>query len=127
MEVLSPPGIIRPSSPSRCSGRRTGTASAFTLCRMFMCSIKAPCIARTPIFILPTSWCQELLLRNLLDIQPGHGFTQILRDLGNDGRVLVVGSCLDDGSGSGFGVAGLEYARADEDTVCPQLHHQRGV
>ena len=34
---------------------------------------------------------------------------------------------LDDGVGAQGGIAGLEDAAADKDSIHPQLHHQRGV
>ncbi|MCK7526818.1 MAG: hypothetical protein MZV64_59085 [Ignavibacteriales bacterium] len=45
--VDSPPGMISPSSPSRCSGRRTSTRfHTQAACSMAICSAKSPCRAR---------------------------------------------------------------------------------
>src|SRR6186997_3317719 len=50
----SPPGMIRPSSPSSCSGLRTSTGSAPSRRSIAACSRKFPCTARTPI-LMPKS------------------------------------------------------------------------
>src|SRR5262245_20707828 len=47
--VDSPPGMTRPSRPSRCSGLRTSTTSAPSARSIAACSRKLPCTARTPI------------------------------------------------------------------------------
>src|SRR3989344_418649 len=52
--VLSPPGIISPSRPSRSEGRRTSFGAASIAERVCMCSLKSPCNARTPIFLCAT-------------------------------------------------------------------------
>src|SRR6476661_8311984 len=49
MVVLSPPGRIRPSNSSRSLGRRTSMARAPSASTARTCSMKAPCIATTPI------------------------------------------------------------------------------
>ena len=45
-------GIIKPSRSSSCSGRRTSTASTPSDCSMLICSLNAPCSAKTPIFMM---------------------------------------------------------------------------
>src|SRR5919198_1404944 len=47
--VDSPPGTMRPSRPSRCSGLRTSTTSAPRRRSIAACSRKLPWTARTPI------------------------------------------------------------------------------
>jgi hypothetical protein len=42
--------------------------------------------------MLPSSFSQQFLGGDLLDIESGHGLAQVLGDLGDDGGVLVVGS-----------------------------------
>src|SRR5687768_131507 len=51
MVVDSPPGMIRPSRPLRCSGKRTSDVSTLRRLSIAICSAKSPCKARTPIFI----------------------------------------------------------------------------
>ena len=56
-----------------------------------------------------------------------HSLAEVLRQLGKELGVLVVGYRLHYcGSPLGW-VAALEYAAAHEDALCPQLHHEGGV
>src|SRR5262245_10032803 len=52
MAVLSPPGMINPSTPSRSRGRRTACAVAPSCSTTRMCSRKSPCSARTPMRVM---------------------------------------------------------------------------
>src|SRR4030043_1705246 len=72
------------------SGKRTGTASVSSLFKAIMCSIKAPCEARTPIFMLPTSFSEKLSIRDLLDFQTGHGFSESLGNFRDNSRVFIM-------------------------------------
>jgi hypothetical protein len=100
MLVLSPPGMISPSSVVTSWGRRMGKACTRSLSKRPMCSAKAPCSARTPILtILPSSGSQELLRGNGLYVQPGHGGAETAGDFGKDLWVAVVRRGFDDGFG----------------------------
>jgi hypothetical protein len=63
----------------------------------------------------------------VVEVDADHGLPEPRADVGQDGGVAVVGDCLDDGAGAARGVAALEDARADEDAVASELHHERGV
>src|SRR5690349_10712666 len=119
MVVLSPPGMISPSSPASCSGRRTSTASAPSSRRRWACSRKAPWRARTPILMadLPAAASQQLFLGDGADLQTGHGLAQALGHFDQDLGVVEVGGGLDDGLGVRRRVAGLEDAGAHEHAV----------
>src|SRR5690242_9335720 len=91
----SPPGMTRPSSPSRSRGRRTSTASTPTSRSAATCSRKAPWRARTP--ILPATRLQQALLAELRDLGPVRGVAEAERHLGHDARVGVLGRRPHDG------------------------------
>src|SRR5664280_3899319 len=139
MVVDSPPGMIKPSSPDRCAGRRTSAVCTPKRLSMARCSEKSPWMAKTPIFIvftgrgarsgalvntLPTTPGNLLGFGHLRNIASHHRLAQVLADLSQDGGILVMGHGLDNG-GRPFGrVAGLEDAGADKHTIHAQLHHQ---
>src|SRR5229473_6004722 len=100
--VLSPPGRIKPSQPSRSAGVRTSTDSALSRANIAACASKSPCTARIPIFTLfthilfvgaqpatagaptvqaektsPTARRQHVLLFHLTNVQSAHGFAQL--------------------------------------------------
>src|SRR4029453_13038180 len=86
--VDSPPGITRPSRPSRCSGFRTSTGSAPSRRSTAACSRKSPWTARTPIFInrrLPRAGGPKIRIdvsrswQYLDALQPSHKGRVILR------------------------------------------------
>src|ERR1035437_9009501 len=68
--VLSPPGRIRPATSSRSAGRRTSTPSTPIAARVAMCSRKAPCTARTPIF---TTWLRSRVVDRRRVVATGSG------------------------------------------------------
>src|SRR5690554_1445558 len=135
MVVDSPPGIISPSRPSRCSGRRTSTASTPMRRSMAMCSMKAPCNAKTPILIdarcidfrLPASPGDQFRFWHRRNLAAYHWLTQVAADFSKNVRIIVMGGRLDNGCCTTSRIAGLEDARADKHTVHAQLHHQGGV
>src|SRR3990172_5231772 len=120
-----------PSPPSTPIWRRTAR-----------CSTKSPCSASTPILIgripssggpvagalpLPAADRQPLALGDGRDLDAAHRGAQALRDLGDDLRIVEVGGRLHDRIGHTGRVLALEDARADEDTLGPELHHERRV
>src|SRR4029077_5205031 len=98
MVVLSPPGRIRPASPSRSAGSRTRTPSTPMVRSVSRCSRNAPCRARTPILMaglagrsfgrLPAANGESLLVGDLLEGDAAHRRSQALGDLGDLGRVI---------------------------------------
>src|SRR3989338_4921747 len=126
MVVLSPPGMTRPCTCARSSWFRTSAASTPSFFRVCRCSKKSPWSASTPTrFTLPASFLQpHIELGNLLAL---HGLAQALGDPRQDLGVLVVGYCQHDGLRHLLGVFGLENPRTHENSVAPQLHHQRGI
>lgn len=76
---------------------------------------------------LPTALGQLVGLRQMRNIDTDHGLAQTLAHLSQDLGVLEVSHSLDNGLGALLGITGLEDARADEDTVAAQLHHERRV
>src|SRR5712671_4420725 len=133
--VLSPPGSTMPSSPSRSSRVRTWRVLAPTRVSAVMCSAKAPCIARTPMrgvlplfgLELPASGSEELILGDGRDVETMHRLPQSCGDFGQHLRLVVVCGRRDDRLGTLQWVLRLEDARPHEDSVDPELHHQRGV
>src|SRR6185312_8892777 len=121
----SPPGITRPSSPSRSRGSRTSTASTPTSRSAAMCSRNAPWRARTP--TLPATRLQQALLAELRDLGSVHGVAEPERDLRDDVRVGELGRRPHDGGGHRGRVGALEDAGADEEAVRAELHHQGRV
>uniref|UniRef100_J3NAJ0 Uncharacterized protein n=1 Tax=Oryza brachyantha TaxID=4533 RepID=J3NAJ0_ORYBR len=61
------------------------------------------------------------------EVDADHGLPEPGADVGEDLRIAVVGDGLNDGTGAPRGVAALEDAGADEDTVAAQLHHEGGI
>ena len=72
---------------------------------------------------LPSPRGQQLIGRDLLDIQPAHGVAEILGHLSDNGRVLVMRGRPDNCLGSDLGIARLEDTRADKDPLGAELHH----
>jgi hypothetical protein len=71
-----------------------------------------------------------------------HGLSEVSRDLCEDGRVVVVGNGLNDGSCSLGGITGkdsilaivnrtctdqLTDTRSDKDTITSELHHKSSI
>src|SRR3990172_1938003 len=142
MVVLSPPGTIRPDTPPRSAGRRNSPPPTPARRRPARCSTKSPCSASTPILLgripssggpvagalpLPAADRQPLALGDGRDLDAAHRGAQALRDLGDDLRIVEVGGRLHDRIGHTGRVLALEDARADEDTLGPELHHERRV
>src|SRR3954454_22813583 len=145
--VDSPPGTIRPSSPSRSSTERTSTGSTPSFLRISTCSRKSPWSARTPIFFgpsgsrsvfravtlrgpvspLPTTRRELLPFRKVSHLPADHRLAQALARLGDSLRVREVSSGLYYSLRSAGRVPTLEDATPDEDAVGPELHHQGGV
>ncbi len=127
MVVLSPPGRIRPLTPSRSAGRRTSTPSTPIAARVAMCSRKAPWRASTPILTaglpralragssLPAPHCEALPLGDCLERDPAHRRAEALADLGEDLGVVVVGRGLDDGLA--VRPVSILRSQSDEDAV----------
>src|SRR4051794_22063453 len=126
MVVLSPPGTIRPSRPSRSRGVRTSRTWTDGSARRSIeaCSAKSPWTASTPI----VSTCLPAASRELRSFgeragrNADHRLAQALGDLDQDGRVLVMRRGFDDGRRAAGRIAGLEDARADEDALGAELH-----
>src|ERR1044072_7314485 len=129
--VLSPPGITRPSRPSRSSGVRTSHASAPSSRSIAACASKPPCIARTPIrrpAPSGTAALQERVGRGELgNLQPRHRLAEADRGGGDP---------LGGGGGRrrlayrprpALRVGALEDPGADEVALGTELHHQRRV
>src|SRR5262245_57869223 len=132
--VLSPPGITRPARPWSSPGFRTSAVATPRRASARAWAAKSPWRARTPmgrpfsaLTSLPPAGLEELLLRDLRGLEADHRLAQVLRHLGQHVGVLVVRGGLDDGPGSDRRVGRLEDARADEDRLGPELHHERGV
>src|SRR5690349_22052184 len=111
----SPPGMTRPSSPSRSRGSRTSTASTPTSRSAATCSRNAPWRARTP--TLPATRLQQTLLAELRDLGAVHGVAEPERDLGDDAGIGELGRRPHDRRRHRGGVGALEDARADEEAV----------
>ncbi|CAM0904951.1 unnamed protein product [Alopecurus aequalis] len=71
--------------------------------------------------------CGEALHLGIGEVDAHHGLTQVAAHLGEHIGVAVMGDGLHDGAGAARGVAALEDARADEDTVAAELHHEGRV
>src|SRR5438445_511928 len=133
--VLSPPGSTMPSRPSRSSLVLTRRVLAPTAPSAWTCSANAPCIARTPITgalvacarRLPASGSEQLFLRDGWDLEPGHRLSQSRGDLREDVGLVEIRRGRDDRLGALQGVLGLEDARAHEQAVDAELHHQRRI
>ena len=84
--VDSPPGITRPCSPASSSGWRTSTGSRPTSASARMCSRNAPCRARTPTRVRPTSLpatrLQQAVLAERRHLDADHRLAQPGRHLG---------------------------------------------
>src|SRR5262245_48365073 len=113
--VLSPPGMMRPPTWSSCRGSRTSTDSIPSRSRALRWRSKSPCRASTPMLMdalpirsLPAAGLQQVGLLELGGLDAVHGVAQVLGDLGQDVRVLVVRGRLHDGLGARRGVGGLE-------------------
>ena len=76
---------------------------------------------------LPAAGGEQIFLFHLADVEAGHGFAEFFGGFENGFRILVVRCGFHDGFGAGFGIAGLEDARADEYGFGAELHHERGV
>src|SRR5262249_1555560 len=147
--VLSPPGMINPSTCSSWPGMRTssdGTPMRSSAC---LASAKSPWSASKPIVMSPSRRGKGLPLRDLpffaaksvlpparLEqvgflqlgrLDAGHRLAKLLGYPREDVGILVVRGGLDDGARAYRGVRGLEDARAHEHGFRAELHHQRGV
>src|SRR5438270_4814097 len=137
MVVDSPPGMTRPSSPSRSAGTRTSSTSAPSRSRTPVCAAKSPWRARTPISgapppdrpisgapgaPLPATLGEQLIARELGRLEAGHGPAQPLRGGRHPLGVAVVRGRLDDRAGAALGILGLEDPRPHEHRLGPHLH-----
>src|SRR3954469_16399376 len=123
--VDSPPGITRPSSPSRSAGVRTMRASDPSRIRTPAWASKSPCRASTPTTTaLPAAVLDEALFAELRDLEAGHRGAQAARGAGHALGIVVVGGGLDDRGRHALRVLGLEDAGADEHALGAELHHQ---
>src|SRR5258707_5839962 len=126
--VLSPPGMIRLSSPARSWGVRTSVAAAPSWRRVRACASKSPWIARTPTRSSGSAVLQQGVRgRQLGDLEAGHRLAQPDRGGGDQLGVVEVGGGLDDRPGPALRVGALEDAGADEVALGAELHHQRRV
>src|ERR1044072_2989304 len=129
--VLSPPGITRPSRPSRSSGVRTSHASAPSSRSIAACASKPPWIARTPIrrpAPSGTAVLQERVGRGELgNLQPRHRLAEADRGGGDTLGVVEVRRRLDYRPRPALRVGALEDPGADEVALGTELHHQRRV
>src|SRR6266850_5111667 len=76
---------------------------------------------------LPAAALEQLTRVERLRRDADHGFAQAGRDAREDVGVHVVRRRLDDRTRPLRGIARLEDAGADEDTVCAELHAERRV
>src|SRR5450631_1091154 len=143
--VLSPPGKTMPSRPTRSGADLTMRVFTPHASSARKCSAKAPCSASTPITArepprdegirrrsgsvpdLPASGSEQLFLRDGGNLEPMHRLPQAGGDVGQHFRLVEVGGGGHDRLGHLQRLLRLEDARADEDTVDPELHHQGGV
>ena len=65
--------------------------------------------------------------REVSDVDADHRLAQAAGNVCDDGRIAVVLHRGDNGLGPGFGIAGLENARAHKHAVSTQLHHERSI
>src|SRR5260221_3287717 len=129
--VLSPPGITRPSRPSRSAGTRTAFTSAPSSRSIARCASKPPWIARTPTRspgFSGTAVLQQRVGRGQLrDLQTGHRLAEANRRRRHSLGVVEVRGRLDDRPGAALWIGALEDPRADEVALGAELHHQRRV
>src|SRR3954468_2194770 len=104
--VLSPPGMISPSRPSRSSRLRTYTGVAPSRCNARPCASKSPCNESTPTRFMEVLWskvraCSTPLalpaarlhqfgLGHLGDVEPGHCFAEFAAGFQELPRILVI-------------------------------------
>src|SRR5713226_2228990 len=135
--VLSPPGRTRPSRSRRSSGVFTSRVLAPEASSALTCSANAPCSARTPIKgaplrpgdarRLPASGSEQLVLRDGGDLEPRHRLPETGGNLRQHLGLVEIRCGRHDRFGTLQGVLRLEDARADEQAVDTELHHQRRV
>src|SRR5258706_3123642 len=143
--VLRPPGRTMPSRPWRSVVVLTRRVFAPTASSALTCSANAPCIARTPIkgaradrgllecapcarpAGLPASGSEQLFLWDGWNLEPGHRLSQSRGDLREHFGLVEIRRRGHDRLGALQGVLGLEDARADEEPIDPELHHERRV
>src|SRR3954452_16444217 len=126
--VDSPPGMTRPSRPSRSRGVRTTRGVAPSLASIFACASKSPWRARTPTTTrLPAAVLEQPVLAQCADLDAGHGGAEAAACVGEALGIVVVRRGLDDRLAGALRILGLEDARADEHALGAELHHQRGV
>ena len=130
--VDSPPGITRPSSPSRSAGvadlaraRRRGRSSTLRV-RLEVALEGEHADERTG--YQPRFWSRPPVGSSMrVHLDAGHRRAEVARGGGDALGVLEVRGGLDDGGGGALGVLGLEDARAHEHALGAEPHHQRGV
>src|SRR5215212_7324245 len=138
--VDSPPGTMIPAKPSSSSTALTSTGSPPKLRRISACSLKSPCSASTPILLgpsslratpfvspSPTTGREPVPFREVPHLPADHRLAEAPARLGDGLRVLVVGRRLHDGLRPEGRVPALKDAAPDEDTLGPELHHERRV
>src|SRR5688500_13630946 len=127
--VDSPPGMLNPSRSSSCSAVHTSTASAPSRRSTATCSRKFPWTARTPIRMpaLPAQSLEQLFRRARRGGETAHGLAEPTRHPRENLGVVEVRGRLDDRLRARHRALGLEDAGADEDTVCAELHAERGI
>src|SRR5712691_736017 len=76
---------------------------------------------------LPASGSEQLVLRDGGDLEPRHRLPETRGYLRQHLGLVEIGGGRHDGFGTLQGVLGLEDARADEQAVHAELHHQRRV
>src|SRR4051794_36677072 len=128
--VDSPPGMSRPSSPSRSPGTRTSRTSAPRSRRIRAWASTSPWRASTPttgVTGLPAAAGEELLVLELPRLERLHRDAEPVGGGGDARRVPEVRRRLDDRPCAPVGILGLEDAGTDEHGLGAELHHQRGV
>src|SRR5580700_1344802 len=151
--VLSPPGRMRPSHPSRSAGVRTSRVSAPRASSISACAAKSPCTAKIPIFTSltpsicssrgPASPCpfkriiqanlspptcrEHVLLFKLAHVDPAHGLAKIFTCLKHRFRVIKMRRSFHHGLGPCFRITGLEYPRAHKNRLRTKPPDKRRV
>src|SRR5437867_7718904 len=132
--VLSPPGMMRPSTWSSWRGSLTSTDSSPSRSRTLPWRPKSPWRASTPIAMpllprraLPAARLEQVRLLELGRLDTGHGIAEVLGDLGQNIGVLEVRRRLDHCLGPRRRIGRLENAGAHEDGLGAELHHERGI